>query len=99
MLPSALTPRRSPPASTPARMRPPDGGVVGLVVGATACAAGLGVWRGRGVKGRWAHLAYAPAVAPGGGAQLDPTLLSEPLCPAIEGGLKGDPPHIRAVAT
>src|SRR5712692_2357794 len=76
-----------------------DGAVLALDVGTSSCRASLYDLRGRPIKDRFAHIAYAPTVTPDGGAELDPNLLFEQLCSAIDQVLHNDPPKIRAVAT
>src|SRR5258708_25865424 len=76
-----------------------DGAVLALDVGTSSCRASLDDLRGRPIKDRFAHIAYAPTVTPDGGAELDPNPLFEQLCSAIDLVLHNDPPKIMAVDT
>src|SRR5579859_877382 len=76
-----------------------DGAVLALDVGTSSCRASLYDLRGRAITDRFAHITYAPTVTPDGGAELDPQLLFDQLCSAIDQVLSNDPPEIVAVAT
>jgi gluconokinase len=76
-----------------------DGAVLALDVGTSSCRASLYDRRGRLVGGKRARVAYAPEVTPEGGAQLDPELLLERLCSAIDEVLQATAVPILAVAT
>ncbi len=76
-----------------------DGAVLALDVGTSSCRASLYDVRGRSIKDRFAHIAYTPTVSPDGGAELDPDVLFDQVCTAIDQVLRKDPPQILAVAT
>ena len=76
-----------------------DGAVLALDVGTSSCRASLYDVHGRAIKDRFAHIAYSPTITPDGGAELDPDLLFDQLCSAIDQVLARDPPRILAVAT
>src|SRR5437763_707137 len=76
-----------------------DGAVLALDVGTSSCRASLYDVRGRSLKNRFAHATYTPTITPDGGAELDPDLLFEHVCDAIDQVLARDPPQILAVAT
>jgi gluconokinase len=61
-----------------------DGAVLALDVGTSSCRASLYDRRGRVVAGRRARVTYAPEVTPDGGAQLDPDVLFDQLCDAVD---------------
>jgi len=76
-----------------------DGAVLALDVGTSSCRASLYDVTGRALKDRFAHIAYSPTVSADGGAELDPDVLFDQLCSAIDQVLARDPPRILAVAT
>ena len=76
-----------------------DGAVLALDVGTSSCRASLYDVHGRAIKDRFTHIAYSPTITPDGGAELDPDLLFDQLCSAIDQVLARDPPRILAVAT
>lgn len=76
-----------------------DGAVLALDVGTSSCRASLYDVRGRAIKDRFAHIAYSPSTTPDGGAELDPNVLFEHLCTAVDQVLSKNPPRIVAVAT
>jgi gluconokinase len=76
-----------------------DGAVLALDVGTSSCRASLYDVHGRSIKDRFARVAYSPTISPDGGAELDPNVLFDQLCSAIDQVLKDDPPRLLAVAT
>jgi gluconokinase len=76
-----------------------DGAVLALDVGTSSCRASLYDVDGRAIKGRFAHITYSPTITSDGGAELDPNLLFDQLCAAIDQMLANDPPKIVGVAT
>jgi gluconokinase len=76
-----------------------DGAVLALDVGTSSCRASLYDVDGRAIKGRFAHITYSPTITSDGGAELDPNLLFDQLCTAIDQMLANDPPKIVGVAT
>jgi gluconokinase len=76
-----------------------DGAVLALDVGTSSCRASLYDIRAQPVAGRAAHIVYTPRISSDGGAELDPELLFDQLCAAIDRVLADDPPPILAVAT
>src|SRR5216684_6826967 len=76
-----------------------DGAVLALDVGTSSCRASLYDLGGRAITDRFAHIAYSPTVSADGGAELDPDVLFDQLCSAIDQVLANNPPRILAVAT
>jgi gluconokinase len=76
-----------------------DGAVLALDVGTSSCRASLYDPRGGPVAARRGRVAYAPEVTPDGGAELDPQLLFDHLCSAIDQVLEANTTPILAVAT
>ncbi|TME96425.1 MAG: carbohydrate kinase [Chloroflexi bacterium] len=74
--------------------------VLALDVGTSSCRASLYDLQGRPVAGRASRIPYTPHVTPDGGGELDPHLLLDQVCAAIERVLTQDPlEEIVAVAT
>ena len=74
--------------------------VLALDVGTSSCRASLYDLQGRPVAGRASRIPYTPHVTPDGGGELDPHLLLDQVCAAIERLLTQDPlEEIVAVAT
>ena len=74
--------------------------VLALDVGTSSCRASLYDLQGRPVAGRASRIPYTPHVTPDGGGELDPHLLLDQVCAAIERVLAQDPlEEIVAVAT
>ncbi len=76
-----------------------DGAVLALDVGTSSCRASLYDRRGRLVGPRRGRVAYAPAVTPDGGAELDAELLFDHVCVAIDQVLTENTTPVLAVAT
>jgi gluconokinase len=76
-----------------------DGAVLALDVGTSSSRASLYDRRGRPVEARRGRVGYAPEVTPDGGAELDPELLFNHLCGAIDQVLETNMTPILAVAT
>src|ERR1700730_17806756 len=76
-----------------------DGAVLAIDVGTSSCRASLYDRRGRPLAGRLARVTYAPDVTPDGGAELDPDLLLDHVCTAIDQLLEHNATPILAVAT
>jgi gluconokinase len=79
--------------------RQTDGAVLALDVGTSSCRASLYDRRGRPIPGRRGRVVYTPEVTPDGGAQLDPDLLFDQLCSAVDQVLQTNATPILAVAT
>src|ERR1700687_2747607 len=75
------------------------GAVLALDVGTSSCRASLYDVSGRAIKDRFAHIAYSPTITADGGAELDPDVLFDQLCSAIDHVLDAPQPAIVAVAT
>ena len=74
--------------------------VLALDVGTSSCRASLYDLQGRPVAGRASRIPHTPHVTPDGGGELDPRLLLDQVCAAIERVLTQDPlEEIVAVAT
>jgi gluconokinase len=76
-----------------------EGAILALDVGTSSCRASLYDTRGRALPGRFAHVTYSPTVTSDGGAELDPELLFDRLCSAIDQLLSTPTPPILGVAT
>ena len=82
-----------------AGQRPQEGVVLALDIGTSSCRASLYDLQARPVAGGFAHITYTPRVTPEGGAELDPNVLFEQVCSAIERALADTPLPVVAVAT
>jgi gluconokinase len=68
-----------------------QGVVLALDVGTSSCRASLYDLRAEPIPERLAHVRYAPILSPDGGAQLDPEVLLDQVCAAIDGVLADIP--------